>query len=112
MPSAIVGPIGARPANGAHAAACTPTSESSGRSARKRDRDARGEAAAADRDHDRARARRKLLRELEAERPLAGDHAGVVEGVDERRSGRLDVKAGGGDGVVEALARRARRSAP
>ena len=69
-----------------------------------RDRDPGGEAAAADRDHDGARPGRELLRELEPERPLAGDHAGVVEGVDEGRSGRLDVRAGGRDGVVEALA--------
>ena len=34
IPSAIVGPVGARPAKGAHAAAWTPTSASSGRSAR------------------------------------------------------------------------------
>ena len=34
IPSAIVGPVGASPAYGAHAAAWTPTSDSSGRSAR------------------------------------------------------------------------------
>ena len=34
IPSAIVGPVGALPAKGAQAAACTPTSDSSGRSAR------------------------------------------------------------------------------
>ena len=33
IPSAMVAPVGARPASGAHAAACTPTTRSSGRRA-------------------------------------------------------------------------------
>ena len=48
-----------------------------------RDRDPRREPAAADRDQERLELG-QLLRELEADRALAGDHALVLERVDER----------------------------
>ena len=66
-----------------------------------RERDPGGEPAAADRDDDRLEPR-DLLGELEADRPLAGDHVVVLEGVDERRAGLLDVGDRGGDRVLEA----------
>ena len=48
---------------------------------REANRNARSEPAASDRDHDGARPLRQLLRELEPERALTGDDAGVVERV-------------------------------
>jgi hypothetical protein len=75
-----------------------------------RERDAGGEPAAADRDQHGLGVGR-LLRELEADRPLAGDHALVLEGVHERRAGALDVRRRGRDGLLEALAGQLGRAA-
>ena len=61
-----------------------------GTDAAQRERDPRGEAAAADRHHDRAEVI-DLVCELEADRPLAGDHDWILERVDEGRSGLLGV---------------------
>ena len=47
---------------------------------------------------------RRLLRELEPDRPLAGDDPLVLERVDERRAGALDVRLRSRDRVLEALA--------
>ena len=69
--------------------ACTPTRRTPGPQRAHRDRDAGGEPAAADRDEQRLRVR-QLLGELEPDRALAGDHALVLERVDERRAGLLD----------------------
>ena len=103
IPSAIVGPVGRAP-RVRRARCCLHADERQLRPQRAEpDRDPAGEAAAADRDHDRPRPGGELLGELEPERPLAGDDARVVERVDEGRAGRLDVSAGRGDGVVEAL---------
>ena len=68
-----------------------------------RDRDAGREAAAADRDDERPELR-QLLGELEPDRSLARDHALVLEGVHERRAGRLDVRVRRRERVVEGLA--------
>ena len=50
-------------------------------------------------------ASRSLLRELEPDRSLAGDHARVLEGVHERRAGARDVLLRGRDSAFEARAR-------
>ena len=63
--------------------------------------DARREPAAADRDQHRVCIRR-LLGEFEADGALAGDHALVLEGVDERRARPLGVSLCRGDRVFEA----------
>ena len=65
----------------------------------RRDRDPGRERSAADRDHDHRR-RRRLVRDLEPDRALSGDHVGVVEGVDQRCAGALGVLARGLCGVV------------
>ena len=44
----------------------------------------------------------QLLGELEPDRPLSGDHALVLEGVHERRAGRVDVLLRRGHRLVEA----------
>ena len=88
----------------------TPTTRTSGSALLQRQRDARGEPAAADRDQHRLRVRH-LLGELEPDRPLAGDHALVLERVDERRAGPLDVRLRGRDRLLEALAGELGRSA-
>ena len=103
IPSAIVKPCDTPPANGAHAAACTPTMRRPGFSSFARDRDARREPTAADRDDDGPDVR-QLLDQLEADRPLARDHPLVLEGVHERRSARLRVCARVLLRVVEHLA--------
>ena len=104
IPSAIVGPVGARlrerrARRGLHA-----DQRQLGPKSPQPDRDARREPTTADRDHDRPRAGRQLLGELEPERPLAGHDARVVEGVHEGRAALHDVRARGSDSVVEALA--------
>ena len=68
-----------------------------GPDAAQRERDSRGQAAAADRNDHRAEVV-DLVRELEPDRPLAGDHDGILERMDERRSGLR--------GVLERLAHR------
>ena len=68
-----------------------------------RRRDAGGETAAADGYQHRRRVRH-LLGELEPDRPLARDHAGVLERMDERRAAFRDVVPRGGHRVLEALA--------
>ena len=81
IPSAIVGPKRAR----------LDADEARVRPQRaQRDRDPGGEAAAADRQHERLDVG-QLLRELEPDRPLAGDHVAVLERVDERRTGAARV---------------------
>ncbi len=65
--------------------------------------DARSEAASADRDDHGLRIR-ELLGELEPDRALSGDHVQVLVGMDEGRSGLLDVREGGGHGFLERLA--------
>jgi hypothetical protein len=67
------------PASGAHAAAWT------------------------DRDHDRCHLR-KLLRELESDRSLSGDHVRVLEWMDESGAGLLDVGERRLERVLERLA--------
>ena len=91
IPSATVGPVGASPAKGAQAAAWTPTSESSGRSARNAIATPEARPPPPTGITTVPGPGRKLLGELEAERALARDHARVVERVDEGRTGRLDV---------------------
>ena len=91
MPSAIVGPVGSPPrqrrargglnADRATAPAAAPAIRS--RSLTQARRLRRGSRPCPD-------PARKLLGELEAERPLPGDHARVVECVDECRARRLD----------------------
>ena len=66
-----------------------------------RDRDPGGEPAAADRDQHGPDVG-ELLGELEPDRPLAGDHVLVLEGVDEGRPGLLDARARVGERRVEA----------
>ena len=76
-----------------------------------RERDPRREPAAADRDQDRLRIA-GLLRELEPDRSLAGDHARVLEGVHECRAGALDVLLRRRDRPLEARRPRARPAPP
>ena len=52
-----------------------------------------------------------LLGELEPDRALARDHARILECVDERRAGSLDVLLRRGDRVLEARARELNRAA-
>ena len=65
-----------------------------------REPDARREAAAADRNDDRLHLG-QLLDELEADRPLAGDHVEVLERMHERRAGLLHVGDCRRDRVLE-----------
>ena len=85
--------VAARPA--------TPTSRTLRPQRAQRDRDPGGEAAAADRDQDRLELG-QLLGELEADRALAGDHALVLERVDEGGAGLLDAAQRLGERLVEA----------
>jgi hypothetical protein len=68
-----------------------------------RDRDAAGQPAAADRDDD-GRQVRQVLEQLEAERSLAGDDVGIVEGMDEREAGLGGPVASRDEAVVDARA--------
>ena len=94
MPSAIVVPLGARPATGAHAADADDTElgpqriECQG--------DAGREAAASDRDHDRSGSRRQLVDELQSECALTRDDPRIVERVDECRALVTLDRTGGG----------------
>src|SRR5207245_503931 len=65
-----------------------------------READPRAQAAAAD-WNEHGLDVRKLLRELEPERSLAGDHDLVLERVHERGAAVLDVRRSRGDGVLE-----------
>ena len=56
------------------------------------------EPAAADRDDDRVDVRR-VLQDLEADRPLAGDHERVVERVDEHAARLREVLLEAGEGL-------------
>ena len=75
----------------------------------KRDRDSRREPAPADGDQD-GLGLRRLLGELEPDRPLPRDDARLLERMHERGAGALDVGPSGGDGLLEALADELRRA--
>ena len=83
--------------------ATTPTTRTSGPALLERHRDPCGKASATDRN-EHGLCVRSLLGELEPDRPLARDHALVLEGVDERRARALDVRLRRGDRFLEALA--------
>ena len=98
MPSAIVAgsridtgrPAASEAGYAAAPAACTPTTRTSGRQRLHRDRDA-GEQPAPAHAHDERAHLGALLQDLQADRALARDDVGVVEGVDEHRARRLRV---------------------